>query len=78
MLFCLACLLASYPSLCALRGINLALFHVGDICRQAGHLGGKRPAAATQEATVVITATDHMATHYGRITICAESRSFLL
>lgn len=56
------------PSLCALRGINFALFHVGDICRQAGHLAGNVLPAATQEATVVITATDHMTTHYGRIT----------
>lgn len=56
------------PSLCALRGINIALFHVGIFAaRQAIWAGNVLP-AATQEATVVITATDHMTTHYGRIT----------
>ncbi|ECI3633519.1 DNA internalization-related competence protein ComEC/Rec2, partial [Salmonella enterica subsp. houtenae] len=68
-LFCLACLLCLIPHHYARYAALTLLFFLWGIlaARQAIWPGNVLP-AATQEATVVITATDHMTTHYGRIT----------
>ncbi|WP_146634802.1 DUF4131 domain-containing protein, partial [Salmonella enterica] len=68
-LFCLACLLCLIPHHYARYAALTLLFFMWGIfaARQAIWAGNVLP-AATQEATVVITATDHMTTHYGRIT----------
>lgn len=68
-LFCLACLLCLIPHHYARYAALTLLFFIWGIfaARQAIWAGNVLP-AATQEATVVITATDHMTTHYGRIT----------
>lgn len=68
-LFCLACLLCLIPHNYARYAALTLLFFMWGIfaARQAIWAGNVLP-AATQEATVVITATDHMTTHYGRIT----------
>lgn len=56
------------PSLRSYAALTLLFFLWGILAaRQAIWPGNVLP-AATQEATVVITATDHMTTHYGRIT----------
>lgn len=76
-IFALACLVSLVPCKMAHYSALILLFFLWGVmaAKQSLWPGNTLP-AATQEATVVITATDNMTTHYGRITHLKGKRLF--